>query len=97
MFPGGEVHDPLPIPNPSGFGNVADLPTLIAMKVSVVVSGMDMHRFGATSGVRSREEIQQDIEDVADLISICKLGRDLPLGNHTVQRRYEEIYDNRKS
>ena len=95
-FPGGEVHDPLPIPNPSGFGNVADLPTLIKMKVSVLISGTDMHRFGATSGVRTKEEIQQDIEDVADLISICKLERNLPLGNDKVQRRYEEIFDNRR-
>jgi hypothetical protein len=70
--------------------------TLIKMKVSVVISGTDMHRFGATSGVRTKEEIQQDIEDVADLILICKLERNLPLGNDKVQRRYEEIFDNRR-
>jgi hypothetical protein len=96
LFPGGEIHDPLPIPRPSGCGNVADLPTLVAMKVSGVISGMEIHRLGFTSGVRTREKIEQDIDDVVGLILVCKLGRDLELGNETVQRRYEEIFDNSK-
>jgi hypothetical protein len=97
FLPGGVIYDPLPIPNPSGCGNIADVPTLIAMKVSTVISSMEILRFGATTGVRTREETQQDIEDVVSLISTCELGRDLPLGNEAVQRKYQEIYDNCKS
>ena len=85
--------DPLPIPEPSGFGNVAPLNTLIAMKVGAITSGLETRALGATCGGREPEEVQKDIEDVKELISICQLPRDLALGNASVQRQYERIYD----
>ena len=85
--------DPLPIPEPSGFGNVASLNTLIAMKVGAVVSGLETRRLGATVGGRGTAEVQKDIEDIKELISACQVPRDLALDNASVQRQYERIYD----
>jgi hypothetical protein len=88
-----EYSDPLPIPEPSGFGNVAPLNTLIAMKVGAITSGLDTRALGANCGGRQPDEVQQDIDDVRSLISACQLPRNLELGNVAVQRDYEKIYD----
>lgn len=88
-----EYSDPLPIPEPSGFGNVAPLNTLIGMKVGAVTSGLESRALGANLGGRKPEEAQKDIEDVKELISVCQLPRNLALGNASVQRQYEKIYD----
>lgn len=91
---GGIVIDPLPIPLPSGFGNVAPLVEVIGMKLSAVMSGVRAMRLGADQGVRSTEKINQDISDVRSLISVCNLSRELPLAeNPEVQRIYKIIYD----
>ena len=88
-----EYSDPLPIPEPSGFGNVAPLDTLIGMKVGAITSGLETRALGANLGGREPEEVQKDIEDVRELISVCQLPRNLALGNASVQRQYEKIYD----
>jgi hypothetical protein len=88
-----EYSDPLPIPEPSGFGDVAPLNTLIAMKVGAITSGLDTRALGANRGGREPGEVQQDIDDVRKLISVCQLPRNLTLGNASVQRDYEKIYD----
>ncbi len=93
FLPRGVVHDPLPIPIPSGYGDVAALPVLIGMKVSAIISGMKILELGATSGVRTTAEIRQDVEDVQSLIFQSKLPRDLPLGNNEVESRYQQIFD----
>jgi hypothetical protein len=68
-----EYSDPLPIPEPSGFGDVAPLNTLIAMKVGAVTSGLDTRALGANCGGRKPGEVEQDIDDVRKLISVCQL------------------------
>ncbi len=88
-----EYSDPLPIPEPSGFGDVAPLKTLIAMKVGAITSGLDTRALGANCGGRELDEVQQDIDDVRELISVRQLPRDLELGSTLVQRDYEKIYD----
>jgi hypothetical protein len=88
-----EYSDPLPIPDPSGFGNVAPLMTLIGMKVGAITSGLETRALGANLGGREPAEVQKDIEDVKELISVCQLPRNLALGNGSVQRQYEKIYD----
>ena len=88
-----EYSDPLPIPEPSGFGDVAPLNTLIAMKVGAITSGLDTRALGANCGGREPDEVQQDIDDVKKLISVCQLPRNLELGSASVQRDYEKIYD----
>jgi len=93
FFPFGLYSDPLPIPEPSGFGNVAPLNTLIAMKVGAIISGLETRALGATCEGREPAEVQKDIEDVKELISVRQLPRDLALGNASVQRQYEKIYD----
>jgi len=93
LLGGFEYSDPLPIPEPSGFGDVAPLNTLIAMKVGAITSGLDTRALGANCGGREPDEVQQDIDDVRKLISECQLPRNLALGNASVQRHYEKIYD----
>jgi hypothetical protein len=88
-----EYSDPLPIPEPSGVGDVAPLNTLIAMKVGAITSGLDTRALGANCGGREPDEVQQDIDDVRELISVCQLPRNLELGSASVQRDYEKIYD----
>jgi hypothetical protein len=88
-----EYSDPLPIPEPSGFGDVASLNTLIAMKVGAITSGLDTRALGANCGGREPDEVQQDINDVRELISVCQLPRNLELGSASVQRDYEKLYD----
>jgi hypothetical protein len=88
-----EYSDPLPIPEPSGFGDVAPVNTLIAMKVGAITSGLDTRALGANCGGREPNEVQQDIDDVRKLISVCQLPRNLELGSASVQRDYEKIYD----
>ncbi len=88
-----EYSDPLPIPEPSGFGDVAPLNTLIAMKVGAITSGIDTRALGANLGGRELDEVRQDIDDVRELISVCHLPRNLELGNASIQRNYERIYD----
>lgn len=88
-----EYSDPLPIPEPSGFGDVAPLKMLIAMKVGAVTSGLDTRSLGANCGGRQPDEVRQDIEDIKELISVCQLPRNLELCNASVQRDYEKIYD----
>jgi hypothetical protein len=94
-FQGGIVHDAIPIPHPSGFGDVLPLVNLVALKISAAISGRRSLELGANRGVRPLDKIEQDIHDVAMLISVCKLGRILPLGDPSVERRYQEIYDGR--
>jgi hypothetical protein len=89
-----EYSDPLPIPEPSGFGNVAPLHTLIGMKVGAITSGLETRSLGANLGGRKLEDVGKDIEDVKELISLRQLPRALALGNARVQRHYETIYDN---
>lgn len=88
-----EYSDPLPIPEPSGVGDVAPLNTLIAMKVGAITSGLDTRALGAKCGGREPDEVQQDIDDVRRLISVRQLPRNLELGSASVQRDYEKIYD----
>jgi hypothetical protein len=88
-----EYSDPLPIPEPSGFGDVAPLNTLIAMKVGAITSGLDTRALGANRGGREPDEVQQDIDDVRELISVCQLPRNLELGSASVQWDYEKIHD----
>jgi hypothetical protein len=85
--------DPLPIPEPSGFGDVAPLNTLIAMKVGAITSGLDTRALGANCGGREPDDVRQDIDDVRKLISVCQLPRNLELCSASVQRDYEKIYD----
>lgn len=87
------IVDRLPIPAPSGFGDIAPVPTLVGMKLSSVISGIRIQRVDADFGVRSSDKIDQDIRDVRSLISICSLGRDQPLGDQEVQRLYRILYD----
>jgi len=89
----GVVIDPLPIPLPSGFGNVAPVTDVIGMKLSALLSGVRIMRLGADLGIRSMEKVNQDISDVRSLISACGLSRELPLGSPEVERIYEIIYD----
>ncbi len=93
MLGSSEYSDPLPIPEPSGFGDVAPLNTLIAMKVGAITSGLDTRALGANFGGRKPDDVQQDINDVRELISVCQLPRNLELGSASVQRNYEKIYD----
>jgi hypothetical protein len=88
-----QYSDPLPIPEPSGIGNVATLDTLIGMKVGAITSGLQTRALGANLGGRGPEEVQKDIEDVKELISVCQLPRNLALDNAAVQRQYERIFD----
>jgi hypothetical protein len=88
---GGIVHDAIPIPYPTGFGDVLPLAELIALKISAAISGRTSQSLGTR--IRSLEKIEQDDVDVGALISICRLGRDLRLGHPIVERRYREIYD----
>ena len=88
-----EYSDPLPFPEPSGFGDVAQLNTLIAMKVGAITSGLDTRALGANCGGREPDGVQQDIDDIRELISVCHLPRNLELGSASVQRNYEKIYD----
>lgn len=90
---GTRIRDPLPIPLPSGFGNVAPLDEVIGMKLSAAISGVRIMRVGADRGIRSTEKINQDIADVRSLITVRNLGRDFPLKNAEVQRIYEIIFD----
>lgn len=93
VLPFGEYSDPLPIPAPSGFGNVAPLETLIGMKVGAITSGLETQRLGSDCGGRPPADVQKDIEDVKELISVCQLPRTVALGEASVQRYYERIYD----
>jgi hypothetical protein len=85
--------DPLPIPEATGFGDIAPLPTLITMKVNVLTSGLDTLRLGANTGGRSLEEVRKDIADVTELIAVNRLSRHLSLGSDVLQRHYEKIFD----
>ena len=89
---GRKYRDPMPIPTATGTGNVALLATLIAMKLNAAISGEDILKSGADTG-RSREKIQKDISDVRELIAVGDLGRSLQLGHDRIQRRYEELVD----
>ncbi len=89
---GVKYRDPLPIHSATGAGDVASLPTLIAMKLNGAISGEDIRKLGAEPG-RSREKIQKDISDVRELIAVCGLGRSLQLGHNRIQSRYEKLVD----
>ena len=86
---GAIVVDPLPIPLPSGFGNLAPLTEMIGMKLSALMSGVRVLKLGADLGVRPIEKVNQDLADLRSLISVCNLARVLPLGNQEVQRTYQ--------
>jgi hypothetical protein len=89
---GGIVHDAIPIPNPTGFGDILTLDRLIAMKVSVVLSSETSKILGRI--IRPEQKVAEDVRDVETLISVHGLHRDLALGDISVERRYSEIYDN---
>jgi hypothetical protein len=91
LLEGGIVHDAVPIPYPTGVGDILPLVELIALKISAAISGRTIQRLGKR--IRSPEKIEQDDRDVRALISVCKLRRDLHLGHPIVERRYREIYD----
>jgi hypothetical protein len=92
-LPGGIVNDLIPIPYASGYGNILPLEELIALKISVAISAERILELGANLGVRGPEKIQQDIQDVGSLISICKLDRNLTFDIAEITARYQEIYD----
>ena len=77
---GNFYRDELPIPMPTGFGDIASLSTLIGIKTSAAISGLETLRLGANVGGRNRSNIEKDLADVQDLISINKLPRELSLG-----------------
>ena len=85
--------DPLPIPEPTGFGDLVSLHTLIEMKLGAIVSGLDTRALGANDGGRDGSQIQRDIEDIKDLIRICQLPSSLVFRARDIQRAYEDIYD----
>ena len=85
--------DPLPIPEPTGFGDLVSLPMLIKMKLGAIVSGLDTRALGANYGGRNVEQVQHDIEDIRGLITMCRLPRGLVFGVKDIQRAYENIYD----
>jgi hypothetical protein len=92
----GNVHycDPLPIPEPTGFGDLVSLHTLIEMKLGAIVSGLDTRALGANDGGRDEGQVQRDIQDIRDLITIHQLSRRLIFGGlRDIQRAYESIYD----
>ena len=63
------------------------------MKVGAITSGLETRALGANLGGREPEEVQKDLEDVKELISVCQLPRSLALGSARVQRQFEKIYD----
>jgi hypothetical protein len=85
--------DPLPIPSATGFGDLASLPTLVAMKVNTVTSGLDTLQLGANTGGRSVAAVRNDISDLKELIAVNRLRRDLAMGNELLQCKYEQIFD----
>src|SRR5450755_1297765 len=85
--------DPLPIPQPTGFGDLASLQTLIEMKLGAIVSGLDTRALGANYGGRDEEQVQHDIEDIRGLIKMYRLSRSLIFSVKDIQRAYENIYD----
>ena len=90
---GTKYSDPIPLPNPTGVGDVASLETLIAMKLNSAISGEDTLKLGANTGGRNIDEIQKDLSDVRDLITFNHLGRRRKLGNKQIQCRYEKLID----
>jgi hypothetical protein len=93
LIGGARYRDPMPIHTATGAGDVAPLPTLIAMKLNAAISGEDTLKLGADAGGRSREEIQKDIADIRELIIIRGLGRSLQLGHDRIQSCYEKLVD----
>ena len=89
----GFYRDELPIPMPTGLGDIASLPTLIGIKTSAAISGIETLKLGANTGGRNRLEIEQDLADVRELISINDPPRNLSLGSSVVEAKYREIYD----
>lgn len=85
--------DPIPIPQPSGFGDLIPLNTLIEMKVGAIVSGLDTAALGANYGGRTQEEIERDVEDVRGLISIHHLSRDVTIEEPQILQAYQNIFD----
>jgi hypothetical protein len=85
--------DPLPTPQPTGFGDLVSLHTLIEMKLGAIISGLDTRALGANDGGRDEDQVQQDIEDIRDLITICRLPRGLVFGVGDIQRAYESIFN----
>jgi hypothetical protein len=82
--------DPMPIPAPTGEGDVAPITTLIAMKLNSAIGGEETLKLGADTDGRSQEEIDKDISDVRELI-MNHLGRRRRFGNKKIQRRYEKL------
>lgn len=91
----GEFYrDPIQIPMPTGAGDVAPLPMLIAMKLNSAISGKDTWDLGARDG-RSPENFTKDISDVRELISVGRLGRSLKVGNKRIQRLFEDLVNDK--
>jgi len=84
------VKDPLAIPYPVEV--VAPPEILIGMKLSAVITGEALLNLGIHRG-RSRQEIDQDLNDVCGLISACSLGRDISADHDVVRHRYQELWD----
>jgi hypothetical protein len=92
LIGGARYRDPM-IHIATGAGDVAPLPTLIAMKLNAAISGEDTLDLGADTGGRSREKIQKDISDVRELIALRGLGRSIQLGHDRIQSCYEKLVD----
>lgn len=85
-----QVVDVVPMPYP--VGEVAAPETLIAMKLSAVLSGEILQNLSIPGG-RSAEDMAQDLSDARELILSCDLKRDISLGPNPVQQRYQQLWD----
>ena len=65
------------------------------MKLGAIVSGLDTRALGANYGGRNESQVRQDIEDIGNLITLCRLPRDLVFREGDIQRAYENIFDGR--
>jgi hypothetical protein len=84
------VIDIVPIPYP--VGELAPPQTLIAMKLSAVISGEILESLNIPGG-RSAHDIVQDVSDVRELIVACDLESSIPIGPGPVQQRYHQLWE----
>jgi hypothetical protein len=84
--------DLIPIPMPTGTGDVASLRTLIAMKLNSAISGEYIWSHGVRDG-RSEKDFKKDISDVRELILVPGFDRSMKFDNEGIQHRYEELLD----
>jgi hypothetical protein len=82
--------DLIPIPTPTGAGDVAPLRTLIAMKLNSAISGEYIWSHGVRDG-RSEKDFTKDVSDVHELIFVPGFDRSMKFDNEWIQRCYEEL------